>query len=157
MFGEMNSAQIEEVLHLQVVGRIGCHANGVTYVVPISYAYDGKYLYGHTDEGMKVDIMRKNPDVCFQVDVMPNMANWKSVIAWGKYEELTEGLERNKAIEILLHRTLPHISSKTVQFSPHWPFPPTDPGLIKGIVYRILVGKKSGRFENMDTSSGFAS
>jgi uncharacterized protein len=157
MFGELNSAQIEEVLHQQVVGRIGCHADGITYVVPISYAYDGKYLYGHTDEGMKVELMRKNPAICFQVDAMSNMANWKSVIAWGNYEELNDGPARNNAIEILLHRTLPHVSSKTVQFSPHWPFPPADPGVIKGVVYRILLVKKSGRYENSEFSSGFAS
>ena len=81
MFGSLDKQQIEQVLHHQLVGRIGCHDNGLTYVVPISYAYDGNFIYGHTSEGMKIRIMRKNPNVCFQVDEMENMGNWKSVIA----------------------------------------------------------------------------
>lgn len=48
MLGMLNDAQIENVLQSLVIGRIGCHANGRTYVVPVTYAYDGKYIYGHT-------------------------------------------------------------------------------------------------------------
>lgn len=32
--------------------------------------------------------MRANPEVCSQVDEIDDMANWRSVIAWGRYEEL---------------------------------------------------------------------
>ncbi len=52
-------------------------------------AMTAEYVYGHTMEGMKINMMRKNPRVCFEVDVMQNMANWKSVIAWGEFEELS--------------------------------------------------------------------
>jgi hypothetical protein len=41
MIGELQPQQIEEVLNSQVVGRIGCHAEEETNIVPISYAYDG--------------------------------------------------------------------------------------------------------------------
>jgi uncharacterized protein len=61
MMGKLDNNQIEDLLQHEIIGRIGCHADGVTYVVPISYAYDGKYIYGHTEEGMKINIMRKNP------------------------------------------------------------------------------------------------
>jgi len=157
MFGTLDHNQIEQLLHHQLIGRIGCHDNDQTYVVPISYAYDGVYIYGHTEIGKKVHMMRHNPKVCFQVDEMENMANWKSVIAWGEYEELTDTTKRNQAIEKLLDRILPHISSKTVQLSPHWPFAPTDLSNIKGIVFRIRIHERTGRFENIDTTAGYAS
>lgn len=48
MLGELNSSQIENVLRGEVIGRIGCHANDTTYVVPVSYVYDGIYVYSHT-------------------------------------------------------------------------------------------------------------
>ena len=83
MFGKLNNEEIEGLIQSQLIGRIGCHADDVTYVVPISYAYDGTYLYGHTYEGMKVDMMRKNPKICFEVDSTRNLANWQSVIGWG--------------------------------------------------------------------------
>ena len=152
MLGKLENNEIEKVLLHQLIGRIGCHTNDIIYVVPISYAYDGVYVYGHTYEGMKIKMMRENPKVCFEVEVMENMANWKSVICWGKFEELTDKNERNKGIQKLLDRVLPLLASKTVQISPHWPFPPQDLGEIKGIVFRIFLEEKTGRFEKNDSS-----
>ena len=63
MIGELATPHIEELLKSEVMGRIGCHHAGTTYIVPTSYAYDGRYIYVHTHEGMKVEMMRKNPAV----------------------------------------------------------------------------------------------
>jgi uncharacterized protein len=148
MFGKLTSEEIEEVLAHQVIGRIACHAEDITYVVPISYAYDGKYIYGHTYEGLKLALMRINPKVCFQTDNMSNMANWKSVITWGEFEELTEAGLRDDALRILEKRVLPMISSETTHLSPQWPFPTSDKDAVKGTFFRILLTQKTGRFEN---------
>jgi len=150
MFGKMDNTQIEKVISDNFVGRLGCNADGKTYIVPISYAYDGEYIYFHTYEGMKVDMMRKNPNVCFQVDKMDNMASWESVIAWGTSEELTNPKERKVGLQNLIDRVLPKISSKTVQLTTQWPFPPDDISMINGIIFRINLHEKSGRFEKMD-------
>lgn len=152
MLGTLQPQQVEEVLKTQVVGRIGCHANGETYVVPISYAYDGRYIYCHTHEGKKIDIMRKNPAVCFEVDELKDMANWKSVVMQGVFEELTEREERNSAMYTLLHRYLPIMSSVTTHLGEHWPFYPDDIKDIGGIVFRIAVKEKTGRFESNQQS-----
>ena len=152
MLGVLDSNEIEEVLHKQIVGRIGCHARDTTYVVPISYAYDGKYIYGHTREGMKIELMRINPAVCFEVEDIKDMANWKSVLAWGEYEELTDNEERKKGLEVLVNRLLPIISSETTHLTPHWPFTPKDISTITGIVFRIALQTRTGRFENNATT-----
>jgi nitroimidazol reductase NimA-like FMN-containing flavoprotein (pyridoxamine 5'-phosphate oxidase superfamily) len=150
MFGSLQAQEIEEVLTGQYVGRLGCSANGRIYIVPISYAYDGKYLYFHaTREGTKIQMMRENQEVCFQTDRMENMANWKSVICWGTFEELTDEQERTKALKVLLGRELPIIASQTVKLSPGWPFQPENFNDIKGIVFRICITEKTGRFENI--------
>jgi len=150
MFGILNEDEIHEVLKSQVLGRIGCNHEGVTYVVPISYAYDGKYIYCHSREGMKVKMMRKNPKVCFEVDEMTNMANWKSVIGWGDFEELTSSEDRKVALDYLVNRILPIVSSETTHLSPHWPFPPKNMEDIKGVVFRIKLESKTGRFERYE-------
>ena len=110
-------------------------------------------IYSHTHEGMKVKMMRNNPKVCFEVDILQNMANWKSVIAWGEFEELTNSAIRNHALQHLLDRILPIISSATTKISPEWPFVPADINSIKGIVFRIRLNQKTGRFENSMTPS----
>lgn len=150
MFGNLDNTEIEKVLKNQIVARIGCHANNMTYVVPTSYAYDGIYIYGHTQEGMKIEMMRQNPKVCFEVDTMENMANWESVIAWGEFEEIIDLVEREKALKKLLERKLPIITSKTVQLTPNWPFYSGNLNDIQGIVFRIKLTKKTGRFEKSD-------
>lgn len=156
MFGKLTSEEIEKVLQSQPVGRIGCHADGQTYVVPISYVYDAGYIYCYTQEGKKTAIMRANPQVCFQTDDMNNMANWKSVIAWGEYEELSEGTRRREALKKLTDRVLPMISSERSHVSADWPFTSHETEQVKGIIFRIRLTEKTGRFERSTRSAGIA-
>lgn len=151
MFGNLDNAQIQEVISGNVIGRLGCHADGKTYVVPISYAYDDNCIYGRSFEGLKISMMRKNPDVCFQIDQMDDMANWNSVIVWGNYEELINEPEKTKGLKILQSRILPTISSETVKLSPEWPFPAKDLSHVEGIVFRINIVEKTGRCEKIDS------
>ena len=157
MLGKLNPDDVETLVKQQLVGRIGCHAKDVTYVVPISFAYDGAYIYGHTFEGMKVDMMRKNPKVCFQVDDTTDLANWQSAVLWGEFEELAEGPERILALHKLTERRLPLISSETMHLTSQWPFRDEDVSKISGIVFRIRVTEKTGRFEKSTEKHFFAS
>ena len=150
MFGDLNKAQIEAVINENIIGRLACSLNDSPYVVPVSYAYDGQFLYCRSLEGLKTTIMRKNPAVCFQVDTMKEMADWKSVILRGTYEELTNEKERNAAIRKLEARSFPRISSETVKFSKEWPFTTEDYNAIEGIIFRIRINEKTGRCEVME-------
>jgi nitroimidazol reductase NimA-like FMN-containing flavoprotein (pyridoxamine 5'-phosphate oxidase superfamily) len=155
MIGKLDYAEIEEVLQDQVVGRIGCHADGITYIVPVSYAYNDPYVYIHSIEGKKVDMMRENSEICFEVDELKDMANWKSVIAWGTFEELKESEERDKGLKLLLDRSLPLISSETTHLGREWPFSNINANEIEGIFYRIKLKEKTGRFETNSMSTTF--
>lgn len=152
MFGELGADAIDVILNHQLIGQIGCHANDITYVVPISYAYRNNYIYAFSQEGMKIDMMRQNPKVCFQVYTMENMANWQSVVIWGEFEELTTEPDREDAIKILLNRALPAIASEKTQLTPHR-VTGSEKDLsqsVKGIVFRIKIDKKTGRYENRE-------
>ena len=138
------------MLRKQFIGRIGCHANNKTYVVPISYAYDGKDIYCHTQEGLKTKMMRENPNICFEIDAMENKTIWRSVIISGKFKEITELDERRSALKILLDRVYPFIISKKMQLGTHWPFAPDDLNIIPGVVFKITIDEKTGRFEEYD-------
>jgi len=146
MFGNLSSNEIDQLLNQQLVGRLGCHADGLTYVVPVSYAYDGDCIYCHAFEGMKMDMMRKNPDVCFQVDNTKNLSNWQSAVAWGTFEELLHGAERKKAIKVLTERKLPILSSETMHLGSLWPFESGEEK-IDGVVFRIRIKERTGRYE----------
>ncbi|SDI30001.1 pyridoxamine 5'-phosphate oxidase family protein [Winogradskyella thalassocola] len=147
MLGYLNNKQIEHVLQSLIIGRIGCHADDRTYVVPVTYAYDGKYIYGHTKEGLKISMMRKNPMVCFEVDVMENMSNWRSVIAWGKFEELKSPEQRKEGLKILMNAVMPLMTGETTISHPMSDSHQKTIEAMKGVVYRIELTKKTGRYE----------
>jgi len=147
MLGILNDKQIDSLLHRQVVGRIGCHAGNRTYVVPVTYVFDGENIICHTREGLKLEMMRKNPEVCFETDHMENMANWQSVIAWGTFKELKDK-EAKDAMNKLIDRIHPLMTSETTH--------PFDPGEsierrnargFNAVIYQIKIKEKTGRFE----------
>ncbi len=88
MWGDLDKNQIDGFLKSELIGRLGCFDGNKMYVVPITYAYNNGYIYGHTKDGLKIHMMRNNPNVCFEIDWMRDMSSWKSVILYGTFEEL---------------------------------------------------------------------
>jgi hypothetical protein len=148
MLGELTPELINAVLFSEVVGRIGCHREGRTYVVPITYVFDGDAIYAHSAEGLKIQMMRANPHVCFQVDQRENLANWRSVVAWGVYEEL-HGKEALDALQILVARLMPLVTSETFGLPGHLSLASAKPvaDAPKTVIYRIRLTERTGRFE----------
>jgi uncharacterized protein len=147
MFGNLSEEGIEHVLQYQVYGRIGCHANDKTYIVPICYAYHENKIYARTFEGLKLKMMRANPQVCFQLENLDSMGKWQSVVCWGEFEELTETIVRNRGIDILQNRITAKINDKNLQVSHEWPFSMNDSNIVEGVIFCIHLHEKTGRFE----------
>jgi nitroimidazol reductase NimA-like FMN-containing flavoprotein (pyridoxamine 5'-phosphate oxidase superfamily) len=99
---ELSDQEIDAFLHRQLVGRVGCHVDGRTYVVPVIYAWNGNAVYVLSIEGRKIEMMRANPEVCFEVDEY-KAGSWRSVIIEGVYEEL-DGARVVAAITMLMER-----------------------------------------------------
>ena len=147
MLGTLTEIQMNNLLTMQTVGRVGYSDGKKSYITPVTYAFDGKYIYGQTNEGLKLDVMRISPFVCFEVDSMLNMANWESVIIWGYFEEL-EGKDAIKGREYLYNSILDLLTSSTVHLHEHGPARDTkETDRIKRIMYRIRITEKTGRFE----------
>jgi len=144
MIDMLTNDQIDHLLLSQLVGRIGCHANGRTYIVPVAYAFDGSYIYAHSRAGMKIEIMRKNPKVCFQVDAIENLANWRSVIIDGEFEELNSTQARLKAFNILRTRLSPFTISDAAK---PLETPPAGEKKLRPVYFRIHILEKNGRYE----------
>lgn len=147
MLGTLSKSQIEYLLASQIVGRIGCHLNGKIYVVPINYAFQGKYIYSHTVEGLKLTMMRQNPQVCVEVDEIESFSNWRSVIAWGIFEELKEKKARDKGMKIIKDRLSPYLTHEASSSKQH-SFPPfVVEKSTQTTIYRIRITESTGRFE----------
>jgi uncharacterized protein len=144
---ELTNDQAINLLLSHAFGRLACTDGRQPYIVPVTYAYDGKYLYGQTNEGTKLDLLRKNPNVCFEVDQMTDMRNWKSVIVYGKFEELA-GEEAEKARALFLKTVFPLMTNYTVHpFGHEVSSKIDDSKRIKFVMYRIKIEKITSRFE----------
>ena len=147
MLGELNDTQISNILSSQALGRLACTNGKQPYIVPVTYAYDGEYIYGQANEGLKLTILRKNPNVCFEVDMLTDMRNWRSVIVYGKFEEL-RNKEAEKARDILFDHVFPLTTSSTIHSFGHELAGKVDDSTrIKYVMYRIKIEKLTGRFE----------
>ena len=103
MILEMSPSEIDEFVLSQKIGRVGCHVDGETYVVPVIYGWDADFIYVYTTEGKKVDMMRANRRVCFEIDEYASHGAWRSVIAQGVFEELA-GDDAVRALQIITER-----------------------------------------------------
>ncbi|HEU5433666.1 MAG TPA: pyridoxamine 5'-phosphate oxidase family protein [Thermomicrobiales bacterium] len=140
MIGHLSNAEIETMLRRHRVGRIACSANDRPYVVPITYVYDAGLVYAYSVQGRKIDVMREQPLVCFEIDEVETASSWRSVVAEGVFEELDDGPERSHALRRLVGREHPVPIAVCAPAA----------GLDRAIVFRIRLTEKSGRFERRD-------
>lgn len=148
MLGKLNESEINELLLGNVIGRIGCHANGKTLVVPITYAFDGQRILGHSAVGEKIQMMRENPRVCFEVDEVKDLRNWKSAVLQGTFTEL-HGDEASVAMSFLVEKVMPRMPGETVMLA-HGGIsirPRPEGSESDTVVFCLQIREKSGRFE----------
>jgi uncharacterized protein len=133
---ELSRTEIYDFLRGQRIARLGCHAAGRTYVVPLIYAYEDGAVVAVTTEGRKTAMLRENPRVCVEVDEydLDGKGSWRSVIADGTFEELTgDAVEPALA---LLRKRFARTAGRSAERRQ------LGPGVV---VLRIVLGEVSGR------------
>jgi nitroimidazol reductase NimA-like FMN-containing flavoprotein (pyridoxamine 5'-phosphate oxidase superfamily) len=134
---ELPAEGIEQLLRTAIVGRIACCGHGKTgdgrpYLVPLAYGYDGAAIYAHSGPGRKLDLMRAEPRVTFEVDEAEAPDRWRSVIAEGTFEEISGPGGRAAALAVIYGPgAVPSLGSQTT-------------------VFRIRLTARSGRYETPD-------
>jgi uncharacterized protein len=133
---ELSRAEVEEFLRGQRIARLGCHAGDETYIVPLIYAYENDAVVAVTTEGRKTAMLRENPRVCVEVDSYDadGKGSWRSVIAYGTYEELA-GDAIEPALSLLRER-FARAAGRAAE--------PREPGE-NVVVLRITLDEISGR------------
>jgi len=78
----MSRDEMQHLLKKYSYGRLGLAFQNEPYVVPVSYGYhQGRIFFHSAKQGKKVDFMKKNNKVCFEVD--EHQKGWASVICYG--------------------------------------------------------------------------
>ena len=144
---EMSPGECREALERTQVGHLACARDNQPYVLPLNFTIDGHYLYlyGFTTLGQKVEWMRSNPLVCFEIDDVVNHSHWMSVIVFGRYEELPDdpafAEERERAFSHLQKRVMwwePAYASREHKEKREQPYSP--------VFFRIKIDKMTGHY-----------
>jgi len=117
-------SEVETVVQRALVCRLGMSDNGMPYVIPLCFGYRDRTVYIHSArEGRKIDILRKNPNVCIEFGAdteiieAENACEWgiryRSVIGFGTASFLEDEDEKRQALEVIMA----HYSDKPPQFA----------------------------------------
>jgi len=138
---------MNSVISRSPVCRIGLCEDGITYIVPMCFGYDDGYLYLHSaQEGRKIDILKKNPEVSFEFDIDCELKSgdkpcsfsmkYRSVMGTGQASFVEDADAKHTALGIIMR----HYSQGA------YTFPEASLGNIAviKIAIREMTGKKSG-------------
>ena len=104
---------IEEIIRKATVCRLGLSDGGRPYVVPLSFGYADNCVYFHSAlEGRKIEVLKGNPNVCFEVDLAEEYVEaevpcdwtvtYRSVIGFGTAQLLDSEEEKRRALDVIL-------------------------------------------------------
>lgn len=141
-----DKSEMEKILQTQPVGCLGVVDGDEPYVIPLNFGYKDGRIYFHTGlEGRKIEVIAKNPRVCFEVhdamEIIPNeqvcffTAHYRSVIAWGTAKALDNDADKLEALKVIVDKY-----SEGKQYEPI-----PEPGLALVTVYEIAVDKMTGK------------
>ncbi len=136
MISRLSLEQAKEILHEGRLGRLGCVADGGPYVIPVNYLFDEESIYIHSLPGRKIEALRTNPRACLQVDQIKDEFQWRSAIAYGRYEEIADPAEREQALQKLLV-CFPH-------FTPVESAMAQAEGVPRTVIFRIRIDEITG-------------
>jgi uncharacterized protein len=137
---ELSPQECVDVLGRAQIARLACTRGDEPYVVPIYIAFDGRDLYGFSTLGQKIVWLRANPRVCIEVEEVSEQREWTTVLAFGRYQELSRPHEDAAGLataEALLARrpafSLPGAAKVGTQ----------EHGT--PVLYRVVVNRMTGR------------
>jgi nitroimidazol reductase NimA-like FMN-containing flavoprotein (pyridoxamine 5'-phosphate oxidase superfamily) len=88
---DLSRVECLELISNHYIGHIAFISKGIPNILPITYYFDQEHhsILSYSGEGEKIEAMRKNRLVSFLVDHITSFDEWKSVLIYGLYEELT--------------------------------------------------------------------
>ena len=104
---------LEEILRRQIVCRLAMVDRGKPYIVPVNFGYKEGCLYIHSaPEGKKIDLLRQNPEICFEVEEVLEIikgekacdwsTRYRSVVGYGKAEILSDEASKQEGLEVIM-------------------------------------------------------
>ncbi|MDT8380223.1 MAG: pyridoxamine 5'-phosphate oxidase family protein [Desulfotignum sp.] len=139
-----DTQQMEQILEQAQVCRLAMVDQGCPYVVPLNFGYRDGCLYFHSaPEGRKIDVLRADPHVCFEVDELVKInkparacgwgVSFRSVIGTGIARILEAPAEKKAGLDIIMA----HYSGRSFDYPEEM--------LAKTAVIQVTVDEMTGK------------
>ncbi len=115
--------RIEKIIQSAEICRLGLSLENKPYMFPLNFGYKENTLYVHSAiEGKKIDIIKHNNNVCFEIEANTKIVEGKSACNWsmhyqsvmgsGKASFIDNTEEKIKALDVIMK----HYTEKDSQF-----------------------------------------
>ena len=117
------------------------------YMVPLCFGYQDRALYFHSAlKGRKIDLLRKSPHVCFELEAVAEAVaaekacdwgmKYQSVIGFGRAEFIEDADDKRRALDIIMA----HYDNKGYSF----PEKEMNAAAVFKVAIESMTGKQSG-------------
>lgn len=107
------------ILEKALICRIALCDDGEPYIIPMNFGFKDNYIYLHSaSEGRKIELLRRNNGVCFEMEYKTELLKDKkpcqwgmkyySIIGWGKAKFIEDFNEKIKALDIIMDKYAPN-------------------------------------------------
>jgi nitroimidazol reductase NimA-like FMN-containing flavoprotein (pyridoxamine 5'-phosphate oxidase superfamily) len=139
-----NRSQIEDILKQARVCRLAMADDDFPYIVPLNFGYRDDVIYIHSaQQGRKIDLLKKNPNVCFEVDEPGRLkkarqacdwgVDFKSVIGTGRAVFVDDKADKIRALDIIMAQ----YSDRSFEYSEEM--------LAKTCIIKIMIKEMTGK------------
>jgi uncharacterized protein len=137
--------EIETIIQRAGICRIGLAVGNIPYVVPMNFGYQDRCLYLHSaPQGRKLEMLKANPTVCFEIEADveivpdPSACGWGTryscVIGQGQASFVGDAPGKIAALDVIMRHYDPHT---TYQYPPET--------LARLAVIKIAIETMSGK------------
>ncbi len=90
MIRVLNESESKHLLSDNYIGYLGYVYRNRPFIAPITYYYNSEknIIIGYSDQGHKINAMRKHNDVCLEVANIESIDHWQSAQAHGTFEQI---------------------------------------------------------------------
>jgi len=116
-----DEAILKEILSGALICRLAMMDGELPYIVPVNYGYRDGSIYIHSaPEGKKIDLLRKNNQLCFEVEETAELVKgdracdwttrYRSVVGYASVEILTDDESKQTGLEVIMaQHGAPHL------------------------------------------------
>lgn len=136
---------LDEILSGAIICRVAMMDGDQPYLLPFNYGYRDGCIYIHSaPAGKKIDVLRQNPRVCFEIEHAVDLekgemacdwsTTYRSLIGYGNVEILSDDQSKQQGLEVIMAQ---HGAPELLDFEPG--------NLKRMVILKLTISSMTGK------------